>query len=552
MNYRYVRVGNEKDLKKGEIRQISVKDNKILLARNEDGFFATAAYCTHYGAPLEKGVLNGERVVCPWHNACFNIKNGNLEEPPALDALPSFPVSVEGGDVIVQLPEEIPFERTPEMTKYNPHADNRTFVILGAGAAGSMAAETLRQGFPSEFFSSKKIPMGARQAGFEGRVVMLTREDILPYDRTNLSKKYLQNDSEKDSLVLRSLEFYNEWDIEVYSHKLVTKVEAAKKTITFEDNTTLEYDALLVATGGKARNLKVPGADLDNIFTLRQPEDADKITVAAENAKTAVVVGSSFIGMEAASSLTQRGIKVTVVAPGTVPFEKILGRDIGATFRKLYESNGVSFRMGTKVKQFEGNGKVETAVLESGECLNADLVVVGIGVEPVTDFLQGVELNEKDGSVNVDEYLQAADCLYVAGDIVRFPYAATGEPTRIEHWRLAQQHGRIAARNMIGEKIKFASVPFFWSGQFDVKLRYAGHAEDWDDIIIQGNLDEQEFLAFYVKNNRVLAVAGSQHDQDITAITELMRSQQMPSADEVRKGAINWVEKMNDRQLVSC
>ncbi|AFY55255.1 NAD(FAD)-dependent dehydrogenase [Rivularia sp. PCC 7116] len=531
MNYKDIRVANAKDLKKGEMRQVSVEDNEILLARVEDGFFATVAHCTHYGAPLVKGILNGERVICPWHNACFGVKNGKLEEPPALDALPHFPVRVEGEDLVVKLPEKISSQRIPEMGRYNPQADNRTFVILGAGAAGSAAAETLRQ------------------AGFEGRVVMLTKEDILPYDRTALSKKYLQNDSVKDSLILRSLEFYNQWDIEVYSHKSVTKVEPVKKTITFEDDTIFEYDALLVATGGKPRNLKVPGADLDNIFTLRKPEDADKIVAVAENAKTAVVVGSSFIGMEAASSLAQRDIKVTVVAPGTVPFEKILGGDIGATFRKLHESNGVSFRMGTKVKQFEGKGKVETAVLENGESLNADLVIVGIGVEPVTDFLQEIELNEKDGSVIVDEYLQAADNLYVAGDIARFPYAATGELTRIEHWRLAQQHGRVAARNMIGEKIKFASVPFFWSGQFGVKLRYAGHAEEWDDIIIQGNLDEQEFLAFYVKDNQVLAVAGSQHDKDIAAITELMRLQQMPSEDEVRKSKINWVEKLTSEQL---
>ncbi len=532
MNYKDVRIANASDLKKGEMRSFDVGDKQILLARVEDEFFATAAHCTHYGAPLEKGILNGEKVVCPWHNACFNIKSGNLEQPPALDALPRFSVRVEGLDLIVELPEEIPAQRTPDMVKSNLQEDNRTFAILGAGAAGSAAAESLRQ------------------AGFVGKIVMLTREDILPYDRTALSKKYLQNDSQKDSLVLRSAEFYKEWDIK-RDRKSVTKVEAAKKTITFADNTTLEYDALLVATGGKANNLKVPGADLNNIFTLRKPEDADKIVDAAENAKTAVVVGSSFIGMEAASSLTQRGIKVTVVAPGSVPFEKILGKDIGTMFQKLHESNGVTFQMGTKVLQFEGNGKVETAILENGETLNADLVVVGIGVQPVTEFLQGVELNEKDNSVNVDEYLQAADNLYVAGDIARFPYAATGEPTRIEHWRLAQQHGRIAARNMVGEKVKFDNVPFFWSGQFDVKLRYAGHAESFDDIIIQGNLEEQEFLAFYVKDNKILAVAGSQHDKDIAAITELMRLKQMPSCDEVRQGKINWVEKMNSQQLVA-
>lgn len=172
--------------------------------------------------------------------------------------------------------------------------------------------------------------------------------------------------------------------------------------------------------------------------------------------------------------------------------------------------------------------------------------MIGIGVEPVTDFLSGVKIEENDNSVIVNEYLQAGEDLYAAGDIARFPYAPIEKLTRIEHWRLAAQHGRIAAHNMLGNQVKFAGIPFFWSGQFNLKLRYAGHAEDWDEILFDGDVNSQEFLAFYIKNNRVLAVTGCGRDQEITAITELMRLQQMPGVDQIQNQSINWVEYIHN------
>jgi NADPH-dependent 2,4-dienoyl-CoA reductase/sulfur reductase-like enzyme/nitrite reductase/ring-hydroxylating ferredoxin subunit len=527
MNKTGVKIAHINDLKVGQMKQFKVDNNKILLARlEEEKFYATAPNCTHSGAPLEKGILSGKRVVCPWHNACFNITTGDQEQPPGLDALPSFPVYLDGENVIVELPEKVPMQRIHQMAKHQPSVDSRVFAIIGTGAAGNMAAETLRR------------------EGFQGQIFLITKEEKLPYDRTKLSKKYLQGGATAEDLPQRSCEFYQEYDIELRCGRAVTEVNPKQKTITFEDQSTLSYDKLLVATGGKAVKLDVPGVDLENIYTLHQFNDADSILEEIKQVKKAVVVGSSFISMETAASLTQQGIAVTVVSPDSVPFEKILGKDVGKMFQKLHENNGVSFKLGTKVKAFEGETKVQAAITENGEKIPTDLVIVGIGVKPITHFLEGVKLNDKDNSVIVNEYLQATEDLYAAGDIAEFPYQPTGKMTRIEHWRLAAQHGRIAAQNMLGKAIKFAGIPFFWSGQYDVKLRYAGHAEEWDEIIIDGDLNQQEFLAFYIKDNQILAVSSCGRDRDLAAITELMRLQQMPTSDALRQ-PINWVQQLH-------
>jgi NADPH-dependent 2,4-dienoyl-CoA reductase/sulfur reductase-like enzyme len=249
--------------------------------------------------------------------------------------------------------------------------------------------------------------------------------------------------------------------------------------------------------------------------------------------------------MEAAASLNKQGLSVTVVSPDDVPFKKVLGDRLGKMFQKVHEQNGVTFKFGTKATEFTGNGKVEGAVLENGEKITTDLVILGIGVQPNTSYLEGIELNEKDHSITVNEYLQTeTDDLYAAGDIAQFPYAPMGEATRIEHWRLAAQHGQIAAANMLSGKTEKVSeiVPYFWSGQYDLKLRYVGHAEKWDEIYIDGDLDEAEFLAHYIKDNKVMAVAGINRDKEIAAISELMRLQKMPDAAQVKGQSVDWLD----------
>ncbi|MEH1802829.1 MAG: FAD-dependent oxidoreductase [Nostoc sp.] len=524
-------VANVNDLNDGEMRQVAVGEIKILLSRIDGKFYAVSAHCTHDGAPLADGVLSGDHVVCPWHSACFNVTTGDQQEPPGLDSLAGYEVRIEGENVIVSVPEQttglrsLPPQASPAMAQFNPSVDGRTFVILGAGAAGIHAAEALRV------------------TGYQGRIVMITQEDQLPYERTKLSKDYFTGKISSEEMPLRSLDFFQEHAIEVLLNHQVEQVQTTNKAIAFTNGDSLTYDALLVATGGKPRLLDIPGADLQNIFTLRTFADADRILTAIKQKGQVVVIGSSFIGMETAAGLSQHGLQVTVISPDSVPFKKILGEEIGKIFQQVHEENGVSFKFGRKAVEFAGNGKVEAVVLDNGDRLQADIVIIGVGVEPATDFLQGVELHPKDRSVVVDEYLRAGDGIYAAGDIARYPDWRTSESIRVEHWRVAAQQGRIAAHNMAGKAVKFRGIPFFWTMQFKFSLRYIGHAQSWDEMIVDGDLQKQQFVAFYIKNNQVLAVATSNRDTEAAAISELMRLNLMPTVEELRHGAVDLIHK---------
>jgi NADPH-dependent 2,4-dienoyl-CoA reductase/sulfur reductase-like enzyme/nitrite reductase/ring-hydroxylating ferredoxin subunit len=503
------------DMQDGDMKQVEVGGLKILLTRLDGTFFAIGGECSHYGGPLAEGVLSGLHVTCPWHQARFHIKTGELASPPALDSMASFETRVEKDKVIVVLPENAVGTITPAMVKRNAQADSRLFVILGGGAAGNAAAQKLRQ------------------VAYQGRILLVSQELRVPYDRTALSKGYLSGDLEAASLPLRNDAFYQEADIELMLGKKVHQVNTASKTIIFEYGESLAYDALLVATGGQPRELDIPGAGLDNVFTLRTPEDAERIIHTATQTPEVVVVGTSFIGMETAASLRKRGLAVTVIGPR--PFEKTLGPEVGGMFRQIHEEKGVLFRLGRKVTRLEGEGRVKEVVLDNGERLPAGLVLVGIGVRPATDFLQGVPTNP-DGSVTVDKYLSLADGLYAAGDIARFPDWRTKELIRIEHWQLAELHGFTAALNMSGQQEEFRGVPFFWTEQFDTYLYHVGHVHAWDEIIWHGKVQDRNFVAFYVKNGQVLAAAGCGYDHGMAYITELMRVGRLPGPADLRAG----------------
>ncbi len=520
------------ELCEGEMQQFSVESREILLIHEGGEFRAMAAHCSHYGAPLAKGILHQGRVVCPWHNACYSAASGKQLEPPGRKDLVQYPVSVNSGVVYVELPRSEEEHVTPPMLEMAVESANEqtgqqatqreTFVIVGGGAAGNAAAEMLRQ------------------LEFQGRLVMLSAEQTLPYDRTKLSKAFLQSDQVGSADLLRSPNFYQKHGIEVKTAAPVTKIDVKSKQITYGEDDTLIYDALLLATGGKVKKLPIPGSDLENVFTLRKVEDAQEILKAAQNSQRAVIVGAGFIGMEVAASLAQQGLEVTVVFPNEVPFETVLGADVGNMFLQMHQSHGVKFEPKEKVKAINGKTKVESVDLNAGETLAADMVIVGIGVEPATDFIEQLALDENDHSIPVNQYLQAAPSVYAAGDIAQFPHFVTGQPVRIEHWRLAMQHGQIAACNMMGQNIPFKAVPFFWTGQFDLKLRYVGHAEKWDDIAIQGSLKDQSFLAFYAQADQVMAVAGVGRDRDIAAISELMRIGKMPTIHKIRQHEMDW------------
>nr|WP_294505741.1 FAD-dependent oxidoreductase [uncultured Rhodopila sp.] len=478
------------DCEAGTIRQVEVEGEPVLLFRDSDGIHAVDGTCPHAGAPLIEGVRHVNRIVCPWHKATFCLRTGALLEPPAVDSLPRYDVRIEAGRVLLSQTEE---------TREQSAADSRCFVIAGGGAAGAVAAQTLRQ------------------EGFGGRIVILDRENRVPYDRTTLSKYFLSGQPGSEKSPLQTQSFYRQQRIERKTAE-ITRVDAAERRIVCADGSVFNYDAALLATGGEPKRPPIAGAK--SLFLLRSRADAEAILARAERSERAVVLGAGFIGMEVAASLRERGLDVTVVAQEKAPFEKQLGPRIGSVFTRLHESHGVQFRFGQEIAALPDGG----VALKSGEKLKADLIVAGLGVRPVTDYADGIDRND-DGSINVDATLQAAQALFAAGDIARFPLSGDGEPIRVEHWRVAEQQGRVAALNMLGRGVRYDSVPVFWTIQYLKRLDYIGHATDWDDIVVHGDLEKPELLAYYVKDGHVVAAVGLDRDKDTAALVELFEKQ---------------------------
>lgn len=509
------------DVPDGGMLNVEVDEHNILLIRNGDEIRAFIGTCPHQGAALADGLCREGRVRCPWHHAVYDADSGDVLQPPSLDSLPKLDARVDGEDVVVATRDDMPSARIPEMAPLDTDADGRTFAIVGAGAAGAMAAETLRR------------------EGYQGRIVLITREDHRPYDRTELSKSYLGSADAKTPY-LRPEGFYDEHGIELWTACEVTQVDVGAKTIAFADRDALSYDKCLIATGGIPRTLGAPGADLDGVVTLRSLEDCERLRERARKGGRAVVVGASFIAMEVAASLNKRGMHVTIVAPESMPFDWTLGEQIGRKYRDVHEKKGNEFRLEHKVERFEGDGKLAAIVLDDGERIEAELAVVGVGVGPATELLEGVEVNS-DGSVNVDGHMRLAEDAYAAGDIARFPDPRTGRPIRIEHWRVAQQQGQVAAKCMLGANAVYDETPFFWTEQFMVIVDHAGRAPSWDDIFFDGDPRGKAFLGYYVKDGRVLAASGSMTDRKLALVAELIRATEPPTVESVRE-AVEQVE----------
>ncbi|MBA3874632.1 MAG: FAD-dependent oxidoreductase [Anaerolineae bacterium] len=511
-------------LQEGQMRRFDLEDKPVLLARVNGQYYATSDKCTHYGGPLHEGALRGYTVMCPWHHACFNVRSGERVEPPALNDLPHYPLRIDNGSVIVTLPHD---NETNPQGKADP-AVKETIVIVGGGAAGNAAAETLRR------------------EKFAGKIIMLSAVADLPIDRPNLSKDYLDGHAKPEWMPLRSEKWYAERDIELRLNTRVTGIDFTAHTVSTAQGDSLHYGKLLLATGAVARQLRnTPGADLSGIYTLRSLADADAIIQAVQQGKRGVVIGSSFIGLEVTAALAGgRGASISVVAPETVPFEHTLGEEIGRMFQREHEANGVQFHLGDGVTGFTGvNRAVAKVQLKSGKTLDADFVVVGIGVVPATDFLNASSLNvdEKDHSVRVNSHLQSSQPdVFAAGDIARW---GEGGGTRIEHWRLAEQHGIIAAYNMLGSGDDMdAHVPFFWTTQWHITLNYVGHAAQWDEIIYRGSPEAKKFIAFYVKEGQLLAAAGCGHDQELDALEFILQAKLPLSVGQMRDSDFSLVE----------
>ncbi|XP_071946293.1 apoptosis-inducing factor 3-like [Antedon mediterranea] len=521
----HVKVCKVDDLKDGEMKEVEVSSGKALLIREHGEFSAIGHKCSHYGAPLIKGVLSNGHVRCPWHGACFNSKTGDIEESPGLDSVPKFDVKVEGDDVIVTCNNKESHKRIKEMTCQSPDEDKK-ILIIGGGAAATTCAETLRQ------------------EGFKGQLVMATKEGHVPYDRPKLSKAL---DATADSLALRKADFFSVYDIDVKTSMEAVSVDTMLNSVKFQNGESLVYDTLVVATGGKPRKLTIPGADLENVCLLRTPEDGNHI-VANAKGKNVVIIGASFIGVEVAAYLANKASSVTIVGRSTVPYEASLGKDIGGALQKLCEEKNVKFIMNNGVTELKGEeGKLREAVLKDGQTIAADVCVVGIGVTPSTEFLKdsGVVMNDR-GAVIVDKTMKTnKDNIYAAGDIVEFPLSiADDAKVSIGHWQMAHAHGRTAALNVLDQETEVKSVPYFWTQIFGKSVRFAGYSNGMDDVIIDGSLEELKFVAYYTKGDRVVAAASMNSDPVVSQFAEFLLSDQDVLKSELQSDPSCWKSKL--------
>lgn len=522
------------DLKPGDKQEVEVEgipDAKVLLVNAGGKVQAIGPKCTHYGAPLVKGVLTTEgRITCPWHGACFNAKTGDVEDAPALDSLPTFKVVERDGAVYVT-GEEATIKggrRKPKFQCASIKQDLDKVLVVGGGSGAIGLVEELRE------------------QGYQGPITVVSKEGYLPIDRPKLSKALL---TDLSKLQWRDLEWFRSGNVEFVEDE-VTAVDFFGKNVSTKNGQTLPYGKLVLAPGGTPRTLPLPGFKvLGNVFTLRTVHDVRKIVDAiGPKGKKIVVIGSSFIGMEVANA-TSKENSVTVVGMEKVPLERVLGEKIGAAAQKGLETNRVKFYMSAGVEKAEPSASdpalVGSVILKDGTSLPADLVILGVGVAPATEFLKGnagVQLLQ-DGSLEVDELfaVKGVKDVYALGDIATFPYhgpAAGGKGVRIEHWNVAQKSGRTAARHIVnpGLKAEFFT-PIFWSA-LSAQVRYCGNtmASGWDDVVIQGNLDEGKWSAFYAKGEDIVAVATMGTDPVMVQSAELLRLDKMPKKSQLEKG----------------
>jgi NADPH-dependent 2,4-dienoyl-CoA reductase/sulfur reductase-like enzyme/nitrite reductase/ring-hydroxylating ferredoxin subunit len=465
----------------------------VLLTRCGGEVYATSATCTHYGGPLGEGLQVDCEVHCPWHHARFDVRTGRAIEAPAINPLTCYRVERTNGQLRVgqQLVAPAPVAiTTPE-----------SVVIVGGGAAGHAAAETLRA------------------EGYVGPIEILSADADGPYDRPNLSKDYLAGTAPEEWIPLRGLDFYTEKKIALRTRAEVVGISAGEKTVRLKDGERLRYGALLLAMGAEPVRLALPGADLPHVFALRSLRDCRGVIACAQKAERVVVLGSSFIGMEVAASLRHRGLDVTVVSRDARPFERVLGEKLGDFYRGLHEGQGVKFHLRSEASKIDSR----EVSLSDGKRLPADLVVMGVGVRPSLGLAEEAGLTVDRGVV-VNELLEtSAPGIWAAGDIARWPDVRSGL-IRVEHWVVAQRQGQTAARNMLGKQQRFDFAPFFWTTQYDVTLNYVGYAETFDEVQIQGSLEKRDARVDYLLKGKRLAVATLGRDLESLRIEAQMEA----------------------------
>jgi NADPH-dependent 2,4-dienoyl-CoA reductase/sulfur reductase-like enzyme/nitrite reductase/ring-hydroxylating ferredoxin subunit len=469
-----------------------VGDETVLLARTGDAIVAMTATCSHYSGPLLEGLRVGDTISCPWHHACFDLRTGRATKAPALAPVACWKVEQKHGKVFVREkiePSSLPMPKPP---------GDKRFVIVGGGASGFAAAQRLRD------------------LGFDGAITILSADVDAPYDRPNVSKDYLAGTAEPEWMPLKDDAFYADLGIELRLNTTVSAIDAEKRVVTLASGESLKYDKLLLATG--AEPIRPSGFDHSHVYTLRSMKDAERVIADFDPKEVVAVIGSSFIGLEAAASLRHRGATVHVIGPETIPLASKFGPAIGTLIKSLHEANGVVFHLGRRAQSY-ADGAVQ---LDDGTTVPATRVILAIGVKPRLQLAASAGLIV-DGGVVVDKAMRSSDPnIFATGDIARYP-GAHGVPARVEHWVLAERHGQVAASGMLDGDDAFEEAPFFWSVHYDVTLRFVGHAESWDAIHEIGSVAGKDAEVRYEKDGRVVAVATINRDLDSLKAAEVLR-----------------------------
>ena len=502
-------------------------DSIILITRDEDEFSAFDGKCPHAGADLGEGLRCGNRVICPWHHGSFDSRDGTLLEPVAMRGLTQYELTDEGDSLTVNTAAKI-----DKRVANDKMTDTHT-IIVGGGGAGFMTANQLRH------------------TGYGGKITLISQDDKAPYNRPLLSKMFLAGKMDEKYLMLGGANWASNNNIDLRLQQTVSEVLPNERTIIITDadgkREEQTADFLVVATGAEPKIPPFKGAELDGVYTLRSMDDAKAIKNASDN-KHVVIVGTGFIGMEVGSALMEAGkvASITVVGRNRRVMANIVSESVSNALIKLHEEKGVNFVFGAGVDEInaaeDGNDnestKVSGVTLSDGSMLAADVVILGTGVAPRTELLN--EVNAPDG-VQVDEHLQLRDGVYALGDIAK----ATNQMgrMRIEHWRVALQHGLVTAAAILNEDNVDSlaeRIPFFWTAQYGKSLRYSGHAATPDKGILFGSPDKLDYIEYYFdddgEDTRASAASSLGRDKELIAFSELLRRGHAPTRAQINAG----------------
>lgn len=506
-------------------------DAKILLVKQKGKLSAIGTKCSHYGALLSTGALGQGRVRCPWHGACFNIETGDIEDFPGLDSIPCFHVHVDrNGEVHVRAKRTdfLSTKRLKDMVKRDTNNES-TYIVIGGGPSGGVCVETLRQ------------------EGFSGRIILVCKEEYLPYDRVKVSKA-MDFDVHKNEY--RNIGFYDEYGIEAMTGTEATGIDTLKKTVSLSNGYNIKYDKVYIATGSKAKKISIPGADLIGVVTMRNYTDAAFVNNLIRSDTHVVCLGLSFISLESAAFLANKVEKVTVIGRDTVPLRTSFGPEIGQCIMELMQSNKIEFIMQNGIKQCFGDteGRLHSVELNDGKKLKCEICIMGTGSNYYTEFLHnsGIQINA-DGSIDTDEYLQTnLPGIFVGGDIARAPVYSIGQKRAvIGHYALAQYHGRIAAKNMVTENFPIKAVPYFWTVIFGKSFRYSGYGRPQETQII-GSLKDLKFVAiFYDSEGYVCGMASCQRDPIVSQYAELQSQGKRLHKMDLTEDPMGWIKLIN-------